>query len=101
MKTLMIGTPIRRLNHLEYPAFEKMNQNGMMIKTTRIRQMTSPYIGIISDMEFLLRMDASPRFHTCLSSECRSITYCVRRVKLWVLLAGKSALRDGVVSLAG
>jgi hypothetical protein len=101
MKTLMIGTPIRRLNHLEYPAFEKMNQNGMMIKTTRIRQMTSPYIGIISDMEFLLRMDASPRFHTCLSSECQSITYCVRSFKLWVLLAGKSALRDGVVSLAG
>ena len=61
MTTLMIGTTIRRLNHLEYPAFEKMNQNGMMIKTTRIRQMTSPYIGIISDMEFLLRVDASPR----------------------------------------
>ncbi len=56
MTTLMIGTTIRRLNHLEYPAFEKMNQNGMMIRTTRIRQMTSPYIdiGIIFDMEFLL-----------------------------------------------
>ena len=56
MTTLMIGTTIRRLNHLGYPAFEKMNQNGMMIKTTKIRQMISPYIGIISDMAFLLRI---------------------------------------------
>ena len=53
---LTIGTAIRRLNHLGYPAFEKMNQNGMMIKTTKIRQMISPYIGIISDMAFLPRM---------------------------------------------
>ncbi len=56
MTTLTIGTTIRRLNHLEYPAFEKMNQNGMTIKTTKIRQMISPYIGIISDMAFILRM---------------------------------------------
>ena len=53
---LTTGTAIRRLNHLGYPAFEKMNQNGMMIKTTKIRQMISPYIGIISDMAFLPRM---------------------------------------------
>ena len=33
---LTIGTNIRRLNHLEYPAFEKMNQNGRMIRTAMI-----------------------------------------------------------------
>ncbi len=60
---LTIGTTISRLNHLEYPAFEKMNQNGRMNKTTKINHMISPkgpiYIGmsvIVSCMKFLLRM---------------------------------------------
>ncbi len=61
MATLTNGTTIRRLNHLEYPAFEKMNQKGRMIKTERIKQMIKPkgpiYIGmcrIMSGMEFPL-----------------------------------------------
>ncbi len=60
---LTIGTTISRLNHLEYPAFEKMNQNGRMIKTTIIKHMISPkgpicsgMSLIISCMEFLLRI---------------------------------------------
>ena len=59
---LTIGTTIRRLNHLEYPAFEKMNQNGRMIKTTIIKLMISPKgpigidISLIICMEYLLRM---------------------------------------------
>ena len=47
---LTIGTTISRLNHLEYPAFEKMNQNGKTIKMTMITHMIG--IGAIS-MEFL------------------------------------------------
>ena len=39
---LTSGTTMRRLNHLEYPAFEKMNQKGRMIKTAKIKQMTNP-----------------------------------------------------------
>ena len=61
---LTIGTTMSRLNHLEYPAFEKMNQNGKAIKTTIItHHMISPkgpiFIGmlpIISCMEILLRI---------------------------------------------
>jgi hypothetical protein len=51
---LTIGTTIRRLNHFEYPAFEKMNQNGRMIKMTMINHMIGP-IGPIC-MEYLLGM---------------------------------------------
>jgi len=39
---LAIGTTIRRLNHLEYPAFEKMNQNGRMITAAKNNHMISP-----------------------------------------------------------
>lgn len=39
---LTIGTTINRPNHLEYPAFKKMNQNGKTIKTTIINHMTAP-----------------------------------------------------------
>ena len=60
---LMIGTTISRLNHPEYPAFEKMNQNGRMITTAIINHINRPkdpiYIGmslIISCMEYPLRI---------------------------------------------
>ncbi len=72
MTTLTIGTTIRRLNHLGYPAFEKMNQNGMMIKTTTIRQMISPYIGIISDMARTTAGYMHARSLVCGGGPCRS-----------------------------
>ena len=57
---LTIGNAISRLNHLEYPAFEKMNQNG---RTTRINHKISPKgpidMGmslVIFCMKFLLRI---------------------------------------------
>jgi len=60
---LTSGITMRRLNHLENPAFEKINQNGMMIKTAIIRQKIGPpdpiAIGmllIISCMKFLLKI---------------------------------------------
>ncbi len=63
MATLTIGTSIKRLNHLEYPAFVKMNQNGMTIKAANINIIISPeapmYIGmppIVSGIAFSFRM---------------------------------------------
>ncbi len=50
---LTIGTTISRLNQLECPAFEKMNQNGRTTKMAMITHM----IGIDHiSMEFLLFM---------------------------------------------
>ncbi len=40
--TLTIGTAIKRLNHPEYPALVKMNQNGMTISATNINIMIGP-----------------------------------------------------------
>ncbi len=63
MITLAIGTSIRRLNHLEYPAFVKMNQNGMTTKAANISIIIAPeapmYIGmspIVSGIAFSFRM---------------------------------------------
>ena len=39
MMTLMPGIAIRRLSHLEYPAFEKMTQNGTTITTAKTSHM--------------------------------------------------------------
>ncbi len=60
---LMIGTTMSRLNHLEYPAFEKMNQNGRMITAIIINHINRPkdpificMLLVISSMEFPLRI---------------------------------------------
>ena len=59
---LMTGTTISKLNHLECPALEKINQNGRMTKTTITNPIINPkgpiYIGISLieyRMNFLLK----------------------------------------------
>ena len=84
MITLTIGISIRRLNHLEYPAFVKMSQNGMTHKAANINIIIAPeapmYIGmspIVSGIVFSFRMVCS------LPSEIRhsqvSLTYALRQ----------------------
>ncbi len=53
---LTIGITIRRLNHSEYPVFEKMNQNGRMIKTIINNIVIIRGLSLIICMENLLKM---------------------------------------------
>jgi hypothetical protein len=51
---LTIGTTISKLSHLECPAFEKINQNGRMIKIAIIKNMISPENPICIGMSFIV-----------------------------------------------
>jgi len=64
--TLTSGISMSRLNHLENPAFEKMNQNGRTIKNAIITQKIGPTAPIFIGMLHIVSCMKSPLKMVCL-----------------------------------